>query len=404
MGQSQAKPGHWVPDDATSECGVCNRQFTVVTRRHHCRCCGNLCCNRCSSERSRVPERNIFKKVRVCDRCLILLRAKSNGSDSQAPSTARQSGWDDERGYSESPGRPSEAGRSRFSGSPDRPVQRRAPSSISPRITKRASDFEPQRTRTAPPNSRSAALTVGTSGNAVGPAPRLSAISICAVRRFCLKLRHRGLTQAAVGPISRLIEDLLASAVQFATSDKISVAVHPSGLYAKSMLWSSSAVGAYPITASVLRLSQHTTTRLCVALRSSLVSGTVRPVELACVHESTIRDVIAGASTVAVDSIAQLQTRAQPIGINSCACPIGGNKGRPVALEFDSAGDGIRATIIFDPAARLVRFDVFASDRHIWEGSWVPLPPSVAGGWHVAVLVPPVKSQTDQGGYVRIVS
>ena len=45
----------WKPDNSTEECSDCNRFFTFFLRRHHCRGCGNLYCDACSSWRIVFP-------------------------------------------------------------------------------------------------------------------------------------------------------------------------------------------------------------------------------------------------------------------------------------------------------------------------------------------------------------
>ncbi|KAI0352816.1 FYVE-domain-containing protein [Trametes cingulata] len=41
----------WERDEAVSECRECRRRFTFLNRRHHCRRCGRIFCDRCSSYR-----------------------------------------------------------------------------------------------------------------------------------------------------------------------------------------------------------------------------------------------------------------------------------------------------------------------------------------------------------------
>ena len=41
----------WVPDDAARGCMLCGRAFHIIrNRRHHCRGCGQVVCNKCSTE------------------------------------------------------------------------------------------------------------------------------------------------------------------------------------------------------------------------------------------------------------------------------------------------------------------------------------------------------------------
>ena len=56
----------WVDGDCCSRCRVA---FGVVQRKHHCRCCGQVFCDKCSSKNSQIPKFGIEKEVRVCDEC-----------------------------------------------------------------------------------------------------------------------------------------------------------------------------------------------------------------------------------------------------------------------------------------------------------------------------------------------
>uniref|UniRef100_A0A183BYS2 FYVE-type domain-containing protein n=1 Tax=Globodera pallida TaxID=36090 RepID=A0A183BYS2_GLOPA len=59
----------WVPDKEATKCMCCQTShFTVIQRRHHCRACGKVVCNGCSSK-SFVLEGISKKPVRVCDTC-----------------------------------------------------------------------------------------------------------------------------------------------------------------------------------------------------------------------------------------------------------------------------------------------------------------------------------------------
>ena len=40
---------HWMPDQLCKHCYACEEKFTVFRRRHHCRLCGQVFCNSCSS-------------------------------------------------------------------------------------------------------------------------------------------------------------------------------------------------------------------------------------------------------------------------------------------------------------------------------------------------------------------
>lgn len=82
--------GVWHKDKASATCPLCSDGFGLTNRRHHCRACGVLCCDRCSSKRmmlcglgersessndlmpaspSAANSNNAFKEERVCDGC-----------------------------------------------------------------------------------------------------------------------------------------------------------------------------------------------------------------------------------------------------------------------------------------------------------------------------------------------
>eukprot|EP00050_Salpingoeca_kvevrii_P006774 m.291567 g.291567 ORF g.291567 m.291567 type:complete len:811 (+) comp12489_c0_seq1:142-2574(+) len=67
----------WVEGDC---CHRCRTKFTVILRRHHCRACGQIFCQKCSSKNSRIPNLGIEKEVRVCDRCYDQLKGNAPGT------------------------------------------------------------------------------------------------------------------------------------------------------------------------------------------------------------------------------------------------------------------------------------------------------------------------------------
>uniref|UniRef100_A0ABM5FA00 Zinc finger FYVE domain-containing protein 26 n=1 Tax=Pogona vitticeps TaxID=103695 RepID=A0ABM5FA00_9SAUR len=59
----------WIPDEAEDTCMVCKTErFTMFNRRHHCRRCGRLVCNSCSTKKM-VVEACWENPTRVCDQC-----------------------------------------------------------------------------------------------------------------------------------------------------------------------------------------------------------------------------------------------------------------------------------------------------------------------------------------------
>jgi len=61
----------WVPDSERSNCNSCKSKFGITLRKHHCRICGEIYCNKCSNYRYR------FKHLRVCTFCIA--KIKSSG-------------------------------------------------------------------------------------------------------------------------------------------------------------------------------------------------------------------------------------------------------------------------------------------------------------------------------------
>nr|XP_027195212.1 early endosome antigen 1-like [Dermatophagoides pteronyssinus] len=59
----------WTDDRTVDKCqnDKCQKQFTTVIRKHHCRSCGNIFCNECSSKQAQMTGHP--KPVRVCDHC-----------------------------------------------------------------------------------------------------------------------------------------------------------------------------------------------------------------------------------------------------------------------------------------------------------------------------------------------
>ncbi|KAJ8655477.1 hypothetical protein O0I10_008763 [Lichtheimia ornata] len=104
----------WEADRHASECRRCNRRFNFLVRRHHCRRCGLVVCDRCSSHRIRLPPNEIIQDPavdpshypliamhpqRVCDACVRLpIKEVPSSSSSNtrrratAPVTMRRSG------------------------------------------------------------------------------------------------------------------------------------------------------------------------------------------------------------------------------------------------------------------------------------------------------------------------
>lgn len=50
-------------------CTSCEKKFTTVRRRHHCRVCGEVYCGGCCHARIHIPELGYTTKTRVCETC-----------------------------------------------------------------------------------------------------------------------------------------------------------------------------------------------------------------------------------------------------------------------------------------------------------------------------------------------
>lgn len=52
-------------------------RFTLYERKHHCRNCGQVFCNKCSRFESEISRLKILKPVRVCQPCYGALKQHS---------------------------------------------------------------------------------------------------------------------------------------------------------------------------------------------------------------------------------------------------------------------------------------------------------------------------------------
>jgi len=66
----KAQLPRWRKNDDVVTCPLCSARFNLTRRRHHCRKCGLIVCNECSSQRVRVFAEVYSEPQRVCDSCV----------------------------------------------------------------------------------------------------------------------------------------------------------------------------------------------------------------------------------------------------------------------------------------------------------------------------------------------
>ncbi|KAM6960660.1 FYVE, RhoGEF and PH domain-containing protein 6-like [Aplochiton taeniatus] len=67
----------WIPDPRATMCMICTCEFTLTWRRHHCRGCGKVVCQSCSSNKYCL-EYLKNQLARVCDQCFLILQEQKS--------------------------------------------------------------------------------------------------------------------------------------------------------------------------------------------------------------------------------------------------------------------------------------------------------------------------------------
>ncbi|KAM9846018.1 FYVE, RhoGEF and PH domain-containing protein 6 [Aulostomus maculatus] len=67
----------WIPDLRATMCMICTCEFTLTWRRHHCRACGKVVCQACSTNKYYL-EYLKNQPARVCDQCFAKLQENSD--------------------------------------------------------------------------------------------------------------------------------------------------------------------------------------------------------------------------------------------------------------------------------------------------------------------------------------
>mmetsp|Transcript_40534 Transcript_40534/g.53350 ORF Transcript_40534/g.53350 Transcript_40534/m.53350 type:complete len:227 (-) Transcript_40534:8-688(-) len=67
------RPPVWISDDVAPSCMVCNGHFTLLWRKHHCRKCGKIVCEKCGPRNNTlpIPEWGFNQPVRHCKLCFL---------------------------------------------------------------------------------------------------------------------------------------------------------------------------------------------------------------------------------------------------------------------------------------------------------------------------------------------
>jgi len=65
----------WQTDSSAKQCQCCGTAFSLIKRRHHCRYCGNLVCEQCSTKRMKVNTKK--EPLRVCDHCVAQIKGEA---------------------------------------------------------------------------------------------------------------------------------------------------------------------------------------------------------------------------------------------------------------------------------------------------------------------------------------
>eukprot|EP00475_Leptophrys_vorax_P002916 TRINITY_DN1165_c0_g1_i3.p1 TRINITY_DN1165_c0_g1~~TRINITY_DN1165_c0_g1_i3.p1 ORF type:complete len:907 (-),score=264.81 TRINITY_DN1165_c0_g1_i3:479-3130(-) len=90
----------WVPDEDQESCTLCNKNFTMIRRRHHCRRCGLLVCGNCSKQTRILSNISDTKPQRICDPCVPIVDQQiANGQQANAIVGAEEMDENEEAEY-----------------------------------------------------------------------------------------------------------------------------------------------------------------------------------------------------------------------------------------------------------------------------------------------------------------
>eukprot|EP01135_Chromosphaera_perkinsii_P000373 Nk52_evm20s78 gene=Nk52_evmTU20s78 len=85
IGADRIETPHWNESDTCELCGTPFFWNVAVklnaNRQHHCRHCGKALCDKCCSQRTRIPKMGFELDVRVCGECFTGMRSESSSED-----------------------------------------------------------------------------------------------------------------------------------------------------------------------------------------------------------------------------------------------------------------------------------------------------------------------------------
>jgi hypothetical protein len=80
----------WLKDAEVAACMGCDRPFgkKILGSRHHCRHCGNVLCEKCTTKRTTIPHLQYNKPMRVCETCFAMIELTRNPPTEQPAAEA----------------------------------------------------------------------------------------------------------------------------------------------------------------------------------------------------------------------------------------------------------------------------------------------------------------------------
>lgn len=70
----------WLPNEACKSCHNCEKSFTAVSRKHHCRYCGLIFCNKCTKKTEKLDSHTTLE--RICESCIVTVKSYNEPSKS----------------------------------------------------------------------------------------------------------------------------------------------------------------------------------------------------------------------------------------------------------------------------------------------------------------------------------